>query len=64
MVAIRYTRYCICDTDPPCRAHVHNNIALTTIHSLRARGNIYTNYRGLYALLAIEAQIPRTKPEG
>ena len=37
MWLLRYTRYCICDTDPPCRAHVH---MFTIIQFLRARANI------------------------
>ena len=39
MWLLRYTRYCICDTVPPCRAHVH---MLTLIQFLRARKNIHT----------------------
>ena len=38
MWLLRYTRYCICDTDPPCRAHVH---VFTIIQFLRARANIH-----------------------
>ena len=33
---LRYTRYCICDTVPPCRVHVHS---FTIIQFLRARTN-------------------------
>ena len=37
VVAKVYTRYCICDTVPSCRAHVH---MFTIIQFLRARANI------------------------
>ena len=40
MWLLRYTRYCICDTVPPCRAHVHNDIMFAIIQFLRARANI------------------------
>ena len=42
VVTIRYTRYCICDTDPPCRAYVH--IVFTIIQFLRARANTYIQF--------------------
>ena len=40
---LRYTRYCICDTDPPCRVHAH---MFTIIQFLRARANIHTVLEG------------------
>ena len=43
MQLLRYTRYCICDTVPPCRVHVH---MFTTIQFLRARANIHTVLEG------------------
>ena len=39
MWLLRYTRYCICDTDPPCRVHVHNMFTITQF--LRARANTH-----------------------
>ena len=39
MWLLRYTRYCICDTVPPCRAHVH---MFTIIQFLRTKANIHT----------------------
>ena len=43
MLLLRYTRYCICDTVPPCRVHVH---MFTIIQFLRARANIHTVLEG------------------
>ena len=43
MWSLRYTRYCICDTVPPCRSHVH---MFTTRQFLRARANIHTVLEG------------------
>ena len=39
MFLLRYTRFYICDTVPPCRVHVH---MFTIIQFLRARANIHT----------------------
>ena len=39
MWLLRYTRYCICDIDPPYKAHVH---MFTIIQFLRAMANIHT----------------------
>ena len=36
MWLLRYTRYCICDTVPPCRAHVH--ITMFTINDTVPEG--------------------------
>ena len=44
MWLLRCTRYCVCDTDPPCRAHVH--IMFTIIQFLRVRANIHTVLEG------------------
>ena len=43
MWLLRYTRYCICDTVPPCKFHVH---MFTTIQFLRVRANIHTVLEG------------------
>ena len=44
VVAKVYKVYCICDTDPPCRVHVH--IVFIIIQFLRARANIHTVLEG------------------
>ena len=44
MWLLRYTWYCICDTDPPCRAHVH--MFTIIIQFLRARASIHTVFEG------------------
>ena len=38
MRLLRYTGCCVCDTDPPCRAHVH---MFTIIQFPRVRANIH-----------------------
>ena len=40
MGLLRYRRHCICDTDPPCRAHVH------IMFTPEARANIHTVLEG------------------
>ena len=51
MWLLRYTRYCICDTVPPCRAHVH---MFTIIQFLRVRANIHTVLEGQQHVYCIQ----------
>ena len=53
MWLLRYTRYCICDPVPPCRAHVHN-IVFTIIQFLRVRANIHTVLEGQQHVYCIQ----------
>ena len=51
MWLLRYTWYCICDTVPHCRSHVH---MFTTIQFLRARANIHTVLEGQQHVYCIQ----------
>ena len=51
MWLLRYTRYCIYDTVPPCRGHVH---MLTIIQFLRVRANIHTVFEDQQRVYCIQ----------